>query len=213
MVRAILRESDPKTVTRRTSGLDKINEAPDYWEFLFINAIGKFVFQNRSAMDNSVREIRNPYGLPGDRLWVRETWAAFDKTAINDRDVNFIYYRADDTRKLETDGNWKPSIHMPRWASRILLEVVSVRPERLHAITEEDAKSEGVEILTMTQADIDNIQISDESPESKLFWKAMGPGQSSYRWEFEILWGQINGPGSWSKNPWVWRVEFRRVAA
>lgn len=80
---------------------------------------------------------------------------------------------------------WRPSIHMPRWASRITLEVVGVRVERLQDISEEDAKAEGCAL----SAD----------------WKAFGVVA------FQQLWESINGPGSWDANPWVWVVEFRKL--
>jgi len=141
-----------------------------------------------------------PYGQPGDRLWVRETWQG----PLMDADTMETEYRAspDDFHNPEycvyaADGGsppefmtlddelvcrWRPSIHMPRWASRILLEVVSVRVERLLEISEADAQSEGP---------------------PKNF--------SSWRDNFCALWQQINGYGSWDANPWVWVIEFKRV--
>ena len=103
----------------------------------------------------------------------------------------FTVYRADhegDTR----GAGWTPSIHMPRWASRILLEVTSVRVERLQDISEADAVAEGVDFAGHT----DEI-MHDYSPDER----------------FSMLWESINGAGSWNENPWVWVVEFRRVEA
>jgi len=77
-----------------------------------------------------------PYGQPGDRLYVKETWAPRDQQAMTERDRSSVFYRADDERRHETDGRWKSPIHMPRWASRITLEITSVRVERLQAISE-----------------------------------------------------------------------------
>lgn len=120
-------------------------------------------------------------GQPGDRLWVRE---AFAGTSQED-----LIYRAtvrDDTDWTEDEiheTRWRPSIHMPRWASRIDLEVTGVRVERLQDISEADALAEGVE-----------PEMPDEC-----------------RMAFERLWESINGPGSWDANPWVWVVEFKRV--
>jgi len=87
--------------------------------------------------------IRCPYGDAGDRLWVRETWQTH--TAPLDRDRAQVIYRADGEVHHEGDPmTWRSAMYMPRWASRITLEVVSVGCERLHAITDEDARREGV---------------------------------------------------------------------
>jgi hypothetical protein len=182
MVRA-LRENR-KTVTRRTRGLNKINEAPDAWKYVsaFDGEPAESVkpewhrFQNRGTEE--VVNIRSPYGVPGDRLWVREAWSDASGTGGD----QLALYRA--TYKGHSGIAWKPSIHMPRWASRDTLEVVSVRPERLQAITEADAIAEGVQMV--------------------------GPADLTDRGSFAKLWDSINGPGSWERNDWVWRIEFRR---
>ena len=121
-----------------------------------------------------------PYGQPGDRLWVRETFGHFE------RNDNFtpgceVFYRADG-ECLEIKP-WRPSIHMPRWASRITLEITSVRVERLQDISEADAIAEGV---------------------------YTDPARSAYD-AYAQLWDEINGPGSWAANPWVWVLELRRI--
>lgn len=85
----------------------------------------------------------------------------------------------------------RPSIHMPRWASRILLEITGVRVERLQDISEADADSEGVSVVYGEPFDQANT-ITD-------------------RRRFELLWESINGPGSWDANPWVWVIEFKRI--
>lgn len=129
-----------------------------------------------------------PYGQPGDRLWVRETWR------IERRGSDyFIDFAADTgspsmTRTVVVDAEalatknmrWRPSIHMPRWASRITLDVKTVRVERLQDISEADANAEGGLSLR-------------------------GPNC------FQCLWESINGPDSWDANPWVWVIEFERV--
>lgn len=157
----------------------------------------------------SVRVARCPYGKPGDRLWVRETWAALgneDGHPINaagqlcsERDAE-RFYRSDaegweyGMEKMpggrHFDGRWTPSIHMPRWASRITLEVTGVRVERLQEISEADANAEGAEILI------------EYMPKKIGF---------THRQAYGGLWESINGPGSWDANPWVWVIEFRRV--
>ena len=114
-----------------------------------------------------------PYGVPGDRLWVRETWAPLT--------VGYAY-RADPVWNAPPADRWHPSIHMPRAASRITLEVTGVRVERLQDISEADVIAEGC-------------------PRQMLY------GTGWYR----DLWLKINGTGSWGANPWVWVIEFRLV--
>ncbi len=160
-----------------------------------------------------------PYGQPGDRLWVRETFTLETNRGLSDESVypppfndgrpvrrfpengeSGLYwqqphYRATDpTPDLmyedyyteDPNCKWTPSIHMPRWASRILLEVTGVSVERLQEISEDDAFAEGI---------------------SGGDW--LGDPVGTYR----SLWESINGSGSWESNPWVWVVEFRRSAA
>ena len=166
MVRAIL--DGRKTVTRR------IVKARDL-EWMDVH-------QGLREPDNAER---CHYGQPGDRLWVRETFGHFE------RNENFapgceVFYRADG-ESLAVEP-WRPSIHMPRWASRITLEVTGVRVERLHACNEVDAIAEGAP------------------------WAACGaPQEGSHKAGFAQLWEQINGHGSWEANPWVWVIEFRRL--
>lgn len=125
-----------------------------------------------------------PYGQSGDRLWVKETFATHD-----DRTPPILYYRADDETTYPDDGKWKPSIFMPRWASRITLEIVDVRVERLRDITEDGAKAEGCK----TQCDCG--ECIDCTP--------IG--------HFQDVWRSINGYDSWEANPWVWVLRFRRI--
>lgn len=139
-----------------------------------------------------------PYGQPGDRLWVREAFRLFDAQeecacydlCVCSRHHGKPVYRADEGCG---ESKWKPSIHMPRWASRILLEMVSVRVERLQNISEEDAASEGA------PCELGRLE------------GAILGAQASYRKGFIRLWESINGEGSWIENPWVWVVEFKVV--
>ena len=135
-----------------------------------------------------VSEQRCPYGQPGDRLWVREAWAP---RAIDPECTTAAYRATDD----ECNGPWKPSIHMPRWASRIDLEITGARVERLQDISEADARAEGAPGYE---------EGVDEPPPSDDY-------QWSYRASFQRLWERINGAESWAANPWVWVVEFRRI--
>ena len=138
-----------------------------------------------------------PYGQPGDRLYVKETWAPRDQQAMTERDRSSVFYRADDERRHETDGRWKSPIHMPRWASRLTLEITGVRVERLQAISEADAIAEGVTAVSsggvtlFTTTGVNCFQTAKDA--------------------YAALWESINGPGSWDANPLVWVVEFRRI--
>lgn len=128
-----------------------------------------------------------PYGQPGDRLWVRETWRPHTPDATA--------YRADGDGVM--DGfrwRWRPSIHMPRWASRILLEVVAVRVERLQDISEHDAIEEGL-FSTGFAAGVCHPHAQE----------------NCRRCGYKALWNRIIGPGAWDANPWVWVVEFKVI--
>jgi hypothetical protein len=131
------------------------------------------------------------YGHPGERLWVRETWAP-DPVYEDERRV---CYRA--TAADESCIRWKPSIFMPRWASRITLEVTEVRVQRLQDISEEDARAEGV-------------------AEGRIPADGQDDGRCvlhpTRRRAFEVGWDSINGDRApWASNPWVWAISFRRL--
>jgi hypothetical protein len=136
-----------------------------------------------------------PYGVPGERLWVREAW----QSHIGSVGESLIYaYRATDDHRL---GPWRPSIHMPRVASRITLEVAGVRVERLQDISEADARAEGT------------AELPGQHGEPAAWWTAdVGAGPRLHgrtaRDAYRFLWEQINGPGSWDANLWVWVIEF-----
>ena len=150
-----------------------------------------------------------PYGLPGDRLWVRET----HRIDVHMPDFSLVDYRADgaslqcvgENRMLipsTSIGQWRPSIFMPRWASRITIDVTGVRVERVQGISEEDAIREGLkETVNGTWAD----------PTQEAGWQ-------DPRNAFARLWDSINGKPrndgvdiSWAANPWVWVLEFRKI--
>lgn len=152
-------------------------------------------------------DVLCPHGQPGDRLWVRETWAK-PKPGFMGRDHDGSpIYRADYPPSTPTGfGPWKPSIHMPRWASRLTLEITEVRVERLRDITADDAIAEGIH---------DGRYDSGLGDGGKPGW-CYGPGRyaGTPRHAFELLWDQINGgrPGcSWTDSPWVWALTFRRT--
>lgn len=131
-----------------------------------------------------------PYGKPGDRLWVRETWRPCKVPQHGDSQC--VEYRATDYCKaghlttLNRTG-WKPSIFMPRWASRLTLEITEVRVERLARISEADCLAEGI-----------NLEEADRTYASAVA-------------AFAGLWDSINGRGNFYNNPWVWVISFRKV--
>ena len=157
----------------------------------------------------TIKRVRCPYGQPGDRLYLRETWQAVNG---NDRARHIVTHPAPDRGWIEYAATpridepaykWRPSIHMPRWASRITLEVTGVRVERLQDISEADAKAEGADCLItenctdQSRALLDMPLMEDAKP---------------YRNGYALLWESINGDGSWDANPFVWVVSFRRIS-
>jgi hypothetical protein len=147
------------------------------------------------AHDSPFGWVRCPYGQSGDRLWVRETWrhtaTDLDEARSITQDImsgTAVAYMADDP---DPDfDTWRPSIHMPRWASRITLEVTGVRVERLQEISATDARAEGIQMPapTITPDEFDHDCVVN----------------------YRLLWEQINGPGSWDANPWVWVIKFSK---
>lgn len=153
-----------------------------------------------------IQEHCCPFGAVGDRIWVRETWARYNI----DQNSHDLAYRATTPADWPEEGRWRPSIHMPRWASRILLEITNVRIERLNAISPEDAESEGLERTNFTG-------FGDEPglpsyPEPDVYFDPLKKQWKEYPPEaFAGLWESIYGEGSWKANPWVWVIEFKRV--
>lgn len=160
--------------------------------------------------------LKCPYGQPGDRLWVREAFQgplvdgeemekdpSYFKNMSRYKNPKHCAYRAsgDSCEYVDPDGDliqrWRPSIHMPRWASRITLEIVSVRVERLKSISKTDAEAEGVERHG------DSWRDYTHPTECHFALDA--------RTSFATLWKSINGVDSWNGNPWVWVVEFKRM--
>lgn len=131
-----------------------------------------------------------PYGKPGDRLWVRETW----QPGARDIGMPEYAYRADG--EVWYDGRWRASIHMPRVASRILLEITDIRVERLREITHEDAMAEGFELTGWRPTYYD--------PDS-------GGEARTPQDNFAEMWEKIHGSESWWQNPWVWAITFKRI--
>jgi hypothetical protein len=213
MVRAIL--EGKKTQTRRL-----VKPQPVGGDTIVSKGMepGWMVGQLRDS-ENAWRDLRCPYGQPGDRLWVRETWSPH--TA--EKGIRYAVFK--DGGQQYEDGvyapglkeyapgafhrvKWKPSIHMPRWASRLSLGVTSVRVERLQDITEADAIAEGA-----TFTDFGKDRWGNQHPG----WTMEPPALDQVhclggaRWAFANLINKINGPETWDANPWVWVVEFRRL--
>ncbi|MFY1054705.1 hypothetical protein ACOQNP_24060 [Ectopseudomonas khazarica] len=215
MVRAIL--SGQKTVTRRV-----VKPQPD-----FLGSMTDPTTPFKTLGAGLHGQIVCPYGQPGDRLWVRETFALLgneDGCCIDWQDnlvkgdergaariyrascppgdygLNQIPAKAEwkpDTEPMEYDGAWRPSIHMPRWACRILLEVTAVRVELLQNISEEQALAEGAR--------------PEPCDHARQTCSDIGCWGDTAKGAFGFLWESINGAGSWDANPWVWVVEFKRV--
>lgn len=187
MVRAIL--EGRKTQTRRV-----MKPQPFWGERQGLQSAGWCFSSPKVALlswpgDKLTEALKShcPYGQRGDRLWVRETFLVDDNRRIPKTATrkNFeVDYKA--TSEDSPHWRWRPSIHMPRWASRITLEITGIRVERLQDISEADAHAEGVTIRSVTHYD----------------------GQAKDY--FFALWEKINGLESWAANPWVWVIEFKK---
>lgn len=197
--------------------LDDMKERP----IIFSAPMVRAILAGRKTVTRRLMKPRrptphSPYGERGDRLWVRETWARICVHEMpcepQDEPSHLIEYRADTDARYpggwpdsfdpnDVPGRWRPSIFMPRHASRITLEVVSVSAERLQEATEEEAVKEGIEMLPLAVQPV---------------W--MAPGKRPTFWSharvaFAATWDAIYGERApWESNPWVWRVEFRRIA-
>jgi hypothetical protein len=209
MVRAIL--DGTKTQTRRV-----VKGIPDGFRFDGFITEGPRGYAGKAVWSPSTNfkycttggvKVACPYGQPGDRLWVKETFMAVPRIAAAGHVIApRVYYRATD--EAQTKGlfhTWNPSIHMFRKFSRITLEVVSVRVERLQEISEADARAEGI---VSSQ-----IGSGDTRTGLSTVWGLGGVGDyaPSAKIAYSELWESINGLDSWDANPWVWVVEFRRV--
>ncbi|MEH4413532.1 hypothetical protein POY08_27610 [Klebsiella pneumoniae] len=223
MVRAIL--NGRKTQTRRIMAPQP---ADDIERGIFPNPEVIGWKSSRRHKHGSTTAHFCHYGKPGDRIWVRETWGvvshAFSDdglmidwvpdrpaTAIHEMPFGNGYYSGyaiyaadgdftwgDDDGYEDGRSCWKPSIHMPRAASRILLEITDVRAERLNTISEEDARAEGI---------IDGGCLNCGEPEP---CGCANPEPDATD-AFAYLWQSIYGQESWNANPWVWVIEFKRV--
>lgn len=217
MVRAIL--AGKKTQTRRV-----VKPQPPDWlaqhldtgfrvvRHLHGNLFGAMAGSGDVLACRSEDAIRCPYGAPGDTLWVREQFAMPRRTTnggresqlVPDHDVGGVHYLADG--EAPAGYRSRPSIHMPRWASRLTLLVKSVRVERLQRISYDDMDAEGVEF------DDDSVAARAFSRAEHIQIGGGSLGDTAERVGFAELWDSINGARApWSSNPYVWVLEFERV--
>jgi len=199
MVRSVL--EDRKTQTRR-----------------ILNGTGLAKLRTDGTIDESYR----PYGHIGDRLWVRESWTSGYQDGgwgtIFREDGSFSLGPRQHERgphfhakEIGPHVRWRPSIHMPRWASRITLEITDVRVQRLQDITEEEAQAEGVSPQIVTEQDIQDTMNGKSDSIIKRLAQILGPGEFTAKFKFGELWDSIYGEGAWRSNPWVWVVSFKMV--
>ncbi len=216
-----------KTMTRRMKGLERINENPEEWRF------NKFVcdpiqtwftkkgkagmkelkgfyaeFYHIGSFDEDYTYVKYPYGVVGDLIWVRETWAELTDVAGDSQ----IVFKAEGG----WDGmvkKWKPGIHLEKRYARLWMEVTGIQIERLRDIEEVEAISEGVniflpegkynpELYECYQCDKGHVG-SDNLCDDGFFEDPLK--------SFESLWKSIHGKKSWEENPWVWVIGFRKM--
>jgi len=217
MVRAIL--NGQKTQTRRVCKLQPTRDIYGWWILtadegkpFLVNGQACSVLKTTEVDDlrAALQSLPCPYGVPGDRLWVRECFGftaqwplSYQRQWLAERSPWLpgnitMAYRAD-----EPEGNWcwKPSIHMPKIYSRITLEIVNVRVERVREITEDDAREEGIIIPDYMAGTV------------RLPHGGAPVLRTSYGSRFADLWDRINAERGygWDTNPWVWVIEFKRV--
>jgi hypothetical protein len=189
MIRAIF--DGTKTQTRRI-----IKNCPEYGIMECHYSSTGFAKDSDGNQNCSCIEFPNPWGFAQDYLWVRETFApTYQRYEDQTGEIQYLasshgpwFYKATDNSDKEF--SWKPSIHMPRAASRIKLEIIKIEAEKLNDISEIDAEAEGVQFLR-------DIPDADETLTAKQL--------------FKVLWESIHGDGSWDLNPFVWKISFIKV--
>lgn len=200
MVQAILQGR--KTQTRRTRNLNKVNQDPDNFTFESFSVDYNYMSFN-NLKTGFWQGITNAIGVPGDILWVRETFST--------QDFNRPYiYKANQFDKNDPFDysiiKWKPSIHMPKEACRIFLEITEIRVERLQEISNKDCINEGIKRETFPPT----------GEQCFYFYPCKDLRDDSYldcpKTSFYSLWKSINGQKSWESNPWVWAISFERIS-
>lgn len=157
--------------------------------------------RNLDEDERWISDMKCPYGKVGDVLWVRETWIEAPEQCT----WKNYSYKADYNSHLAELGKWKPSIHMPKSACRIFLQITNIRLERLQDINEDDAIMEGV---------LKDIELPMPNFKKELFYRDYTKetsGCSDAKSSFMTLWKSINGKESWDSNPWVWVIEFEKI--
>lgn len=214
MVRAILegRKTQTRRIVKNCHLMEFDSRDPHYGPYWLPYA------------DEDQGKVECPYGKVGDRLWVREAfrywfqedgmWDCIDflaggppmKPEILDFDAGMRF-----SDHCAADSKWRPSIHMPRWASRLTLEVTDIRVERLQYISEEDAKAEG--ILELGKCNPPDYSMTGYPRSLSQYGHDKCIGFKTAVDAFHGLWDSINASRGygWDSNPWVWVVEFRRV--
>ena len=210
VVRALLDGSKTQTrrVLKQAKGLSLSVDIPD--ETTGVAELS-WLYGDGPGYDvhEEIKREACPYGQPGDRLWVRESFMPIPLEAapVPGQTPWSIAYAAGGQTELLAPSSynptlynyerWTPSIHMPRWASRITLQVTGVRVERLQDISMDDARAEGA---PPSHPSIDRVSREFGYPDFTRSW-------------YGQLWEEINGAGSWDLNPWVWVVEFKAIEA
>jgi hypothetical protein len=204
MVRAILegrKTQTPRLINWDRQKIDGVRASigPEGFKTITKNTIETVPWSSEN-----LKRLDCPYGVPGDRLWVRESWTAYGdskgtmvpKSMLPSRNCDGgIVYRAD---YPEAEGPWRPSIHLPRWASRITLEITDIRVQRVQEISEEDAKAEGAEAFPFGNQRLTTGEVGADMP---------------FRSGFAVLWDEIYTDRGfpWKSNPWVWAISFKRI--
>ncbi|KYQ82514.1 hypothetical protein AWW72_18075 [Acinetobacter sp. NRRL B-65365] len=219
MVRAILegRKTQTRRLVKPQPTVCDEDRGGHWWPS---NAVQSMVHVEKELQDykglwRGLIETCNPFGEVGDQLWVRETWyqkGTVGRSYPDDDEYQFFGHKqAAYVADGEAPNDWtvkkRPSIHMPRWASRIQLEITNIRIERLKDISEADAIAEGMTFTDYGQNHFGN-------PNPGWLWKQSSNHDQclmTARHAFGNLWESINGKGSWDENPWVWVVEFNLI--
>ncbi|WP_130835341.1 hypothetical protein [[Erwinia] mediterraneensis] len=206
-VRALL--IGQQTQTRRIMKTQSFGPGQDHHEGVHAFDVSANHLHGYKLMSMSDISYHCPYGKPGDILWVRETWrgpmvpedkvCAYERDPVAFRTPEFCQYRADsaglDHNPEAEQFGWQTAIHMPRWASRINLEITAVRAQKIQDITDDEIMAEGVQTDTHFLNNFFTMSMNAESP------------KEAYR----KAWQKQYGATSWEVNPWVWVIEFRHV--
>lgn len=222
MIRALL--DGRKSETRRALKTQPLDILP------MPKAPGReWVILEQREPESRGKVIRCRFGVPGDYLWVRETHAI-----VGNVDPGWVLYRASgyesECRRYGFDGpppeseiTWKPSIHMPRWASRLTLRITEIRVQRLQEISEEDAIAEGVTMPESEREERDfslcsqcggTLLVNRVNPSSGgMMFDSDCRDCETARDRYRHLWNYINGPDGWTTNPWCWALTFSVIQA